>query len=76
MTRYSLANLWHAEPTALVTLLGLILAYLAIIGVNVPAPDKLGELVGTLLAILAGGATIRSQVSSPATVARIKAGKG
>ena len=73
MTNYSLANLWHASPARLVTVLVAILAYLAVIGVKVPDPDQVASIFGLILVILAGGETIRSQVYSPATVDRLVA---
>ena len=69
-----LKTLWGREPTAIVTAVMAVLLVIASYGFNiVPDPDKLATALGLVLTLFVGGATVRSQVSSPATVAEIKA---
>lgn len=72
MANYSLSNLWHASPARIVAVILAILLVLGTYGLNiVPDPDKLATALTLALSILAGGEVTRSQVSSPATVAKL-----
>jgi hypothetical protein len=72
MTNYSLSNLWHSSPVRIVAVVLAILLVLGTYGLNlVPDPDKLATALTLALTILAGGEVTRSQVSSPATVAKL-----
>lgn len=67
-------TLWGREPIAIVTAVMAVLAIIAVYlpGLNiVPDPDKLATALTLVLTLVAGGAVGRSQVSSPATVAKL-----
>lgn len=72
MTNYSLSNLWHSSPARIVAVVLAFLIVLGTYGLNiVPDPDKLATALTLALTILAGGEVTRSQVTSPATTAKL-----
>ena len=67
-------TLWGREPVAIVTAVMAVLAIIAVYfpGLNiVPDPDKLATALTLVLSLIAGGAVSRSQVTSPATAAKL-----